>query len=70
MRGNIVVLKEPVPVGAKYELSIQMVVPSGRDGLIQSSWRMADINGSYFGDTLSVNILVGNPVTPTLSPTP
>ncbi len=65
MRGAIVVLREPVPVGAKREISVELVVPSGINGLIQSSWRMADSSGYYFGDTLSVNITVGTVPTPT-----
>lgn len=70
MRGQTVTLKEPIPVGAKREISIQLVVPSGQNGLIQSSWRMADADGNYFGDTLSVNILVGNITTPAVTNTP
>ena len=71
MRGKPLKLIEPVSVGAKHELSIQLIVPSGENGLIQSSWRMADANGSYFGDTLSVNIFVGTITTPTVvTPTP
>jgi hypothetical protein len=70
MRGEALVFKEPIPVGLQYKLSIQLVVPSGINGLIQSSWRMAYEPGMYFGDTLSVNILVGNPVTPTATNPP
>ena len=64
MRGDTVVLKEAIPTGAKREISVELVVPSGLNGLIQSSWRMADENGVFFGDTLSVNIVVGNITTP------
>jgi len=70
MRGQTVTLDEPIPVGAKREISVQLVVPSGQNGLIQSSWRMADADGNYFGDTLSVNILVGNITTPAVTNTP
>ncbi len=70
MRGDIVVLDEPIPVGAKREISVQLVVPTGQNGLIQSSWRMADANGVFFGDTLSVNIMVGNILTPTSTTNP
>ncbi len=62
-------LAKPVPSGAKYELSVEMVVPSGVYGLIQSSWRMAYEPGMYFGDTLSVNIVVEDPNAPP-TPTP
>ena len=70
MRGQTVTLDEPIPVGAKREISVELVVPSGQNGLIQSSWRMADADGNFFGDTLSVNILVGNITTPAVTNTP
>jgi hypothetical protein len=60
MRGTPIVLQESIQTGAKREISIELVVPTGQTGLIQSSWRMADENGSFFGDTLSVNIMVGD----------
>ncbi len=67
MRGKPIRFTEPIPVGAKREISIELIVPSGQSGLIQSSWRMADENGNFFGDTLSVNIVVG--ALPTLTAT-
>jgi len=70
MRGNTVVLQEPIQTGSKRELSVQLVVPSGQTGLIQSSWRMADESGNFFGDTLSVNIMVGGITTPAVTNTP
>jgi hypothetical protein len=70
MRGQTVTLTEPIPVGAKREISIQLVVPSGINGLIQSSWRMADADGNFFGNTLSVNIFVGDITTPAVTNTP
>ncbi|MBP6179110.1 MAG: hypothetical protein KA473_03195 [Anaerolineales bacterium] len=70
MRGAIVVLKEPIPVGAKREISVELAVPSGVNGLIQSSWRMADSSGVFFGDTLTVNIIVGDITTPAVTNTP
>ena len=70
MEGEPVVLTEPIPAGAKRELSIELVVPTGQTGLIQSSWRMSDENGVFFGDTLSVNIVVGTVTTPTVTKAP
>ncbi len=70
MRGNTVILQEPIQTGSKRELSVQLTVPSGQTGLIQSSWRMADETGSFFGDTLSVNIQVGSVTTPVVTRTP
>ena len=70
IRGQTVTLDEPIPVSAKREISVKLVVPSGINGLIQSSWRKTDADGNYFGDTLSVNILVGNITTPAVTNTP
>ena len=69
MRGNTVTLTEAIQTGSKREISVQLVVPSGQNGLIQSAWRMADESGNFFGDTLSVNILVGS-ITPQATNTP
>ncbi len=65
MRGQALILTEPIPVGAKRELSIELVAPTNQNGLVQSSWRMSDANGVFFGDTLTINIIVGNPITAT-----
>jgi Ig-like domain from next to BRCA1 gene len=70
MRGNGVTLQEPIQTGSKREISVELVVPSGQSGLIQSSWRMADAEGNYFGDTLSINILVGDLATPSTTNSP
>jgi hypothetical protein len=70
MGGKPLALKEAIPAGAKREISIDMVVPNDQTGLIQSSWRMSDENGIFFGDTLSVNITVGSTATPSATPVP
>jgi hypothetical protein len=70
MRGQTIVFNEPVPAGAKRELSIELVVPSDQKGLLQSAWRMTDENGTFFGDTLTVNIQVGTVATPTVTKAP
>ncbi|GAB4401638.1 MAG: hypothetical protein OHK003_28380 [Anaerolineales bacterium] len=70
MRGNPVTLTEAIPTGAKRELSVELVVPSGITGVIESAWQMADLNGVFFGDTLSVQIIVGNVTTPAVTNTP
>ncbi|MCB0117633.1 MAG: hypothetical protein KDD72_01285 [Anaerolineales bacterium] len=70
MRGATVTLTEAIPTGAKRELSVELVVPSGINGIIESSWRMADDTGSFFGDTLTVQIIVGNVTTPAVTSTP
>jgi len=70
MRGNTVVINEAIPTGAKRQLSVDMVVPSGINGVIESAWQMADENGVFFGDTLSVKIIVGNLTTPSATTAP
>lgn len=70
MRGNTFTLAEAIPTGAKRELSVEMVVPSGINGVIESAWQMADENGVFFGDTLFVEILVGDVTTPAVTNTP
>lgn len=70
MRGSTVTLTEAIPTGAKREISVDLVVPSGINGLIESAWQMADENGIFFGDTLSVKIIVGSITTPAVTSTP
>lgn len=70
MRGNTVTLTEAIPTGAKREISIELVVPGGINGVIESAWQMADENGIFFGDTLFVQILVGDITTPAVTNTP
>ncbi|MEY2817901.1 MAG: NBR1-Ig-like domain-containing protein [Chloroflexota bacterium] len=70
MRGSPITLTEAIPTGAKREISVELVVPSGINGVIESAWQMADDTGVFFGDTLFVNILVGNVTTPAVTSTP
>jgi len=70
MRGATVTLTEAIPTGAKREISVNLVVPSGINGVIESAWQMADDNGVFFGDTLSVQIVVGDITTPAVTNTP
>lgn len=70
MRGNTVTLTEAIPTGAKREISVELVVPSGINGVVESAWQMADENGIFFGDTLSVKIVTGDVTTPAVTNTP
>lgn len=70
MRGSPITLTEAIPTGAKREISVELVVPSGINGVIESAWQMADDTGVFFGDTLFVKILVGNVTTPAVTSTP
>jgi hypothetical protein len=70
MRGSPITLTEAIPTGAKREISVELVVPSGINGVIESAWQMADDTGVFFGDTLFVSILVGDVTTPAVTNTP
>ena len=73
MRAATLKLAKAIPVGTKYELSVEMVVPTGTYGIIQGAWRMAYEEGQYFGDTLFISIKVEDPngtATPTPTATP
>ncbi|MCZ2126327.1 MAG: hypothetical protein LC099_00960 [Anaerolineales bacterium] len=67
MRGNTVTLTESVQTGAKRDISVELVAPSDLSGKITGAWRMADLDGGFFGDTLFVVITVGDAKTPTPS---
>lgn len=72
MRGATLKLSKAIPVGLKYEISVDMAVPTGTYGTIQGAWRMAYETGLYFGDTLFISIVVEDPngKTPTPTATP
>jgi hypothetical protein len=59
MSGQTLTVTQPVPVGSKTELSIDMVAPNDKAGVIQGSWRMSDNAGAFFGETLWVKITMG-----------
>lgn len=69
MSGKTLTISEPVPVGSITELSIAMVAPTDKIGAITGTWRMSDLNGSYFGDALTVTITLGGTTTGTAAPT-
>lgn len=70
MRGSAVTLTEAIPTGAKRQISVELVVPGGINGVIESAWQMADENGIFFGDTLFVKIVTGDATTPAVTNTP
>ncbi|HEX8990995.1 MAG TPA: NBR1-Ig-like domain-containing protein [Anaerolineales bacterium] len=71
MGGSPFVLSAAVNPGAKFDISIKMVAPTTKTGLIQGTWRMIDDNGNQFGDALTVVIVIGNAssVAPTVGTT-
>jgi hypothetical protein len=60
MGGQAVTLQQPVAPGATYEISVPMTAPTtppaGGTDSISGTWRMADANGAFFGDAVTVVI--------------
>ena len=71
MGGQTVTLTTSVAPGSSYDISVPMTAPS-KSGKLTGSWRMSAAAGVYFGDTLTVVIVIGTttgtatntPVTP------
>ncbi len=68
MGGQPLTLTQPIPAGATTELSINMTAPTST-GTVQGTWRMADANGGYFGDPLTVVIVIGGGAATSATPT-
>ncbi len=49
-----------VAPGGRIQISIKMVAPTNETGIVQGTWKMADLNGKAFGDYMSVVIVVGS----------
>jgi hypothetical protein len=60
MGGQAVTLSTPVAPGATYEISIPMTAPASGSGTVSGTWRMADAGGVFFGDPLTVIIMLGS----------
>jgi len=77
MGGVTLTLTKVIGPGDQVELSIPMTAPN-KTGTVTGTWRMSTINGTYFGDTLTVVINIGTltatatatGATPTSSETP
>jgi hypothetical protein len=67
MSGNPILLTQTVEPGGRMELSVSLTAPLDQQGLVAGTWRMADENGAYFGDALTVVIDLGGV---TATPTP
>jgi hypothetical protein len=65
MGGQTVTLSTPVAPGATYEISVPMTAPTSGTGTISGTWRMADAGGVFFGDQLTVIIVLGTATTGT-----
>lgn len=65
MGGSPYKLSTAVNPGGKVAISIKMAAPTNQSGLIQGTWRMVDLNGSQFGNVMTVNIVIpGGTATP------
>jgi len=58
MNGVALELNQEVAPGNQYELSVPMIVPTNASGTLTGRWRMADASGTFFGDALTVVIVV------------
>ena len=74
MGGATYTLPQSVPANTQIDISIEMTAPS-KTGTIQGNWRMSTAAGQFFGNEVTVVILVGGAGgaatnTPTVTPTP
>jgi hypothetical protein len=66
MGASAVTLNQRVEAGRQFEISVPMVAPTNKTGSVRGDWRMADANGSYFGQQVYVEITVsGSGAAPT-----
>jgi len=64
---SVISIQKPVEPGTQVELSVKMVAPDAL-GSYTSYWKMINNEGAPFGDTLSVEILVGTEYDKTPTP--
>jgi hypothetical protein len=70
MSGATVVLSKAVASGEEIELSVELTTPN-KSGSLQGNWRMAQADGTFFGEQVYVLIKVtGTSGTSTITPTP
>ncbi len=70
MGGVAVTLNQRVEPGRQIEISVPMVAPKDKTGELKGTWRLADANGNYFGETPWVIILVGDTTATSTAATP
>lgn len=59
MGGQTFTLPKAVAPGAQLEISIPMVAPTNKTGTVRGNWRMSTATGTFFGDEVFVQIVVG-----------
>jgi hypothetical protein len=74
MGGSSVTLTQAVSPGAEYQISVPLVAPNTA-GEATGTWKMADTNGTFFGEAPWVKVMVtgasttATTVTPSITPT-
>lgn len=66
--GQTLTLPQTINPTTQYEISVPMTAPTDKTGSITGTWRMSDANGVYFGDALTVVIVIGNASSSTATP--
>ena len=69
MGGSTATLTQAVNPGAQYQVSVPMVAPN-TSGESTGTWKMADANGTFFGEAPWVKVMVGNAGTTATTTTP
>jgi hypothetical protein len=69
MGGTAVPIGLDVPVGSQADISVNLVAPT-TPGTYLGIWRLANDKGSFFGETVYVQIVVSGNTSATLTPTP
>ncbi len=71
MSGQTLTLPQIVNPNTQYEISIPLTAPTDKTGTLTGTWRMSDASGVYFGDALTVVVVIGSAsATPTMTFTP
>ncbi|MGA7193266.1 MAG: NBR1-Ig-like domain-containing protein [Anaerolineales bacterium] len=60
MGGSTVTLTQTVNPGDQFQISVPMIAPTTA-GEATGTWKMADANGTFFGQSMWVKIVVENP---------
>ena len=58
MGGSTVTLSQSVAPGTQYQISVPMIAPNAAGESI-GTWKMSDANGTFFGQSVWVKIMVG-----------
>jgi len=68
MGGSTAAITQSIAPGEQYKISVQMIAPNTA-GEAVGTWKMSDANGTFFGQSVWVKIMVENSSTSTSSVT-